>query len=149
MTATHSTRCIARVVDAIAENNGWTLSDDPTTPAANLTPETDAEAAEWLANGNATCDEIDCGEESDLDRNLRVGRTISAVFTPGERRAASSFDSGATSTRAQRDALRVALAGSDRSDLVADLRWYFNQARTLGEPIPACAVTAATRLLRS
>lgn len=53
----HSARCIELARQAIAENNGWTLADAETHGVAYvaLTPETDAEALEWLGNGNVMC----------------------------------------------------------------------------------------------
>jgi hypothetical protein len=76
-----------------------------------------------------------------------VGRLISANFTARERRAASQFFGGPESTRAHRDQLRTALAASTDAELVSDLRFYFNTARTEGETISAAETTSAIRLL--
>lgn len=51
----HHPNCIANAIQAIADNNGWTLTDAPNTHESALTPETASEAKEWLANGNALC----------------------------------------------------------------------------------------------
>lgn len=51
----HHPHCIENARLAIAENNGATLADFPETAVSDLTPETVAEALEWLENGNAVC----------------------------------------------------------------------------------------------
>lgn len=51
----HVAVCVENSRLAIAENNGWTLADEPSTPESLLTPETLSEAIEWLGNGNAIC----------------------------------------------------------------------------------------------
>ena len=48
----HIAACIERSLDQIRENNKGTALTDP---ESELTLETETEAAEWLANGNATC----------------------------------------------------------------------------------------------
>lgn len=57
----HHPRCIENAREAIAENNGWTLADAPSTPEQELCPETDEHALTWLAEGN-----IDCYSDGDL-----------------------------------------------------------------------------------
>jgi hypothetical protein len=51
----HHPNCIENARGAIAENNGWTLADDPMTPEEQLTPETEAMALVWLAEGTIQC----------------------------------------------------------------------------------------------
>lgn len=52
---THSWRCMDATITAIGENNEITLHGEPNTPADKLTPTTEAEALEWLVNGNQDC----------------------------------------------------------------------------------------------
>ena len=64
MTTTHHHSCITSAIDAIADNNGWTLADAPGTLESELVPETEAMAIEWLANGNVECKYREDGAES-------------------------------------------------------------------------------------
>jgi hypothetical protein len=61
MTTTHHHRCIENARLAIAENNGWTLADDPSVPESDLVSETADMALVWLAEGN-----VECYDEGDL-----------------------------------------------------------------------------------
>lgn len=57
-TPTHSPRCIESALGAIAENNAVTIHYN-LAAASDLTPETEAEALEWIGNGNALCQHYD------------------------------------------------------------------------------------------
>lgn len=54
-TSGHSIRCVENALYAIGENNEATRITEPDLPADRLTPETESEALEWLANGNQPC----------------------------------------------------------------------------------------------
>jgi hypothetical protein len=59
-TETHTAHCIKMAVIAISENN---LATEALEGHYGATPETDEEAAEWLANGNIGCQDAGrCGE---------------------------------------------------------------------------------------
>lgn len=51
----HTAYCVKMALVTIEENNEATLALEPGAGADRLTPVTEAEAVEWLANGNASC----------------------------------------------------------------------------------------------
>jgi len=51
-TTGHDPRCVENTLCRIAENNAVTEIEEP---GRALTPETEAEALEWLGNGNSDC----------------------------------------------------------------------------------------------